>query len=328
MMSDLTNIFAESSRSWIAVSMPPVNKLPSDVWLSIVETLDLLNLSRLCDAFTDVCLDADVPFISTSQALKELYLLLISGDNRIEVFIESDGEMCPRAHTNPKRRKVDPRYWTPKPYISYTKRNTNLSKSFAPASCSTVAMTLVATKLEHQSTIYEPKLHGAEPIEITRAIVFLSPSAAETSQAPSQLHLDLVELNYQADDRSRAITNNLEDVQHTPTSRTRTLSQNLSLSSASWRPKDEPFRTYPLPRRWFDFLGDWIRVSATMRKHNPSLTLSPLEWKVCSSYLQTLSISFLELRLPSARSLRGLFPPEVLNTETEDCSDGVVRAAE
>jgi len=56
--------------------------------------------------------------------------------------------------------------------------------------------------------------------------------------------------------------------------------------------------------------------------------LSPLEWKVCSSYLQTLSISFLELRLPSARSLRGLFPPEVLNTETEDCSDGVVRAAE
>jgi hypothetical protein len=89
MMSDLTNIFAESSRLLIAVSMLLVNNLPCDIWFFIVEKLDLLDLSRLHEVFNGICLDVDVPSIATRQATKELYRLFISGDdNSIEMFIK------------------------------------------------------------------------------------------------------------------------------------------------------------------------------------------------------------------------------------------------
>ena len=308
--------------------MSPVNNLPCDIWFSIVETLDLLDLSRLHEVFNGICLDVDVPSIATRQATKELYRLFISGDNSMEMFIEMEPEDAANVERSLEcELKAGLGYKT----FFHPGRDTAATKSFFPIPSSNITrLSISATNLLQGGGFYDPHIRGAQHSEIWRTILSLSSPAENPSPHSSQSHRDSVELLYDADERRPSIGIDIRShgADYKPPGK-RSLRQKLRLSSASWRPKGNRCETCPLPRHWFNFLGDSVHASALLEEHPAKFRATfrrsgePV-FLLARYVIPAASISFHELSLPSARSLRRLFPPEVLNTETEDCSDRVV----
>jgi hypothetical protein len=288
--------------------MASIKRLPSDIWLLILEYLNPGDLYVLFRSFERSFLESALPSLANSRAIKTIYELLMFHLQIPRVIVDSDKSLGwlvtpqPEPGQQMDSHPVDMSY-------TYCAQDFDITPSFSPtSSSSTLKMTLTTKTKDFES--YCPDYHGGEPHEPTSVTFKLNTNP--DGKAP------FIQLEY--DDLGKS-AHTVDDIHHHERFTTRTVSQSLVLREAVWVWTEmsilynEPSvicHTIYLPSEWFTSLGlGEVHVKVTFDKKG-SIDSTLEDWIKHESDLQYMAVLFENLKLPTSPSLLKLFPKEVL----------------
>ena len=143
--------------------MTSINRLPSDVWLLVLENLDVGDLYLLSRSFDGSSMNWDIPSMAKSRAINAIYERLILDVQIPRVVVDSDKSLREQCLVTPcdvgRRTKCLP-VDISTPYFA---DEANFISSFSPTSSSALKMTLKAATKYFES--YCPEEHAGEPLE-------------------------------------------------------------------------------------------------------------------------------------------------------------------
>ena len=285
--------------------MASIKRLPSDIWLLVLDYLNLGDLYMLSRSFDRSSLESALPSMANSRAIKTIYELLTFNLQISQVTVDSDKSLVTPQPESRQRMECHPADIS----YPYFAQDVDFTQSFSPKpSSSTLKMTLNTKTNEFDP--YFPEDHGGDPHEA--ASVQLKLNTNPDGKAP------FVQLDYHDFGKS---ARTVDDVHHHERFITRTIGQSLLLRRAVWvwteiaTLDNQPAvicNTNSLPFEWFSSLGlGEVHVQVMFDKKG-SIYSTLEKWLAHASDLQYMSVSFENLKLPTSPSSLKLFPKEVL----------------
>ena len=246
--------------------------LVPDIWLHILEYLNLTSLYTLSKAFANSRARDFITPICARQAHIILKYLIKEGDAEITVGIRGDGK---EVFSN--RLLIFPIPF----YFGFQK----VKVKFVSGSDSSKVTMKLSTGRSLRP--YDPILNGTESAQIFLAYIRYS-----SKHTVGQIDQESISLEYRAPekDSTSAIS---DSVPEEPTL-LRRMDQRLYFCGVLAL-SGKTFATCRfLPREWFDILGDSVDISAVFQKYR----LDPTPGALCPSMLNTVSVSFDRLSIP------------------------------